>query len=90
MTVVLPVSTEPAELPEEEIRQLGRWWRLPTKAKMGVVLLGIFVLAAIIGPMVTPYNPSYQNPAPSLSMHAPDAAHLLGTTQTGQDVLSQL
>jgi peptide/nickel transport system permease protein len=90
MTVVLPpVSTEPAAPPEEG-QQLGRWRRMPTKAKVGVVLLGIFVLAAIIGPMVTPYDPSYQNSAPALSMHAPYAAHLLGTTQTGQDVLSQL
>jgi peptide/nickel transport system permease protein len=48
------------------------------------------VLAAIIGPLVAPYDPGYQNPAPALSMHAPDAAHLLGTTQSGQDVLSQL
>jgi peptide/nickel transport system permease protein len=71
-------------------RQLGRWRRLPLKAKIGATLLGFFVLAAIIGPLVAPYDPGYQNPAPALSMHAPDAAHLLGTTQSGQDVLSQL
>jgi peptide/nickel transport system permease protein len=89
MTVALPVSTDPAALPGER-RALGRWRRLPVKAKVGAVLFGVFVLAAIIGPLVTPYNPSYQNPAPSLSMHPPDVAHLLGTTETGQDVLSQL
>ena len=71
-------------------RQLGRWRRLPLKAKVGVVLFGLFALAAIIGPFVAPYDPGYQNPAPTLSMHAPYAAHLLGTTQSGQDVLSQL
>jgi peptide/nickel transport system permease protein len=69
---------------------IGRWRRLPTKAKVGAVLLGIFVIIAIVGPFVSPYSPSYQNPSPALSMHAPDAAHLLGTTQSGQDVLSQL
>src|SRR5262249_3731901 len=69
---------------------LGRWRRLPLKAKIGAILFGLFVLAAIIGPFVAPYDPGYQNPAPGLSMHAPDAAHLLGTTQSGQDVLSQL
>jgi peptide/nickel transport system permease protein len=89
MTVALPVSTDATVLPEER-QPIGRWRRLPVKAKVGAVLLGVFVLAAIIGPMVTPYDPSFQNPAPGLSMHAPDAAHLLGTTQTGQDVLSQL
>ena len=73
-----------------QARQLGRWRRLPLKAKVGAILFGLFALAAIIGPFVTPYDPGYQNPAPSLSMAAPSAAHLLGTTQSGQDVLSQL
>jgi peptide/nickel transport system permease protein len=54
------------------------------------VLFGVFVLAAIIGPEVLPYDPSHANPDPSLSMAHPSAQHLLGTTQTGQDVLSQV
>jgi len=66
------------------------WRNLPLKAKVGVVLFGVFILAAIIGPEVTPYDPSYANPDPSLLMAHPSAQHLLGTTQTGQDVLSQL
>jgi peptide/nickel transport system permease protein len=74
----------------EEAAQPGWWRRMPTKAKAGVVLFGLFVLTAIIGPLVTPYDPSYQNPNPNASMNAPSAAHLLGTTQSGQDVLSQL
>ena len=89
MTAALPLGTSLTTL-EVPARQLGRWRRLPLKAKAGAVLFGLFVLTAIIGPLVTPYDPSYQNPLPALSMHAPDAAHLLGTTQSGQDVLSQL
>jgi peptide/nickel transport system permease protein len=89
MTAVLPISAEPAALPQEETRP-GRWRRMPAKAKVGAVLLGLFVLTAIIGPLVAPYDPSFQNPLPSLSLHAPYSAHLLGTTQSGQDVLSQL
>jgi ABC-type dipeptide/oligopeptide/nickel transport system permease subunit len=89
MTAVLPISAEPAALPQEDVRP-GRWRRMPAKAKVGAVLLGLFVLAGIIGPLVSPYDPSYQNPSPDLSLHAPDGAHLLGTTQSGQDVLSQL
>src|SRR5499427_8808673 len=53
-------------------------------------MLGAFVLTAIIGPLLTPYDPGFQNPSPALSLHPPDAAHLLGTTQRGQDVFSQL
>ncbi len=89
MTLAVPVSTGQAT-PTATPQELGRWRRLPTKAKVGAILLGLFVLAAIIGPLVTPYDPGFQNPSPALSMHAPDAAHLLGTTQSGQDVLSQL
>ena len=66
------------------------WRNLPLKAKIGVWLFGFFVLAAIIGPEVAPYDPSYANPDPALLQAHPSAQHLLGTTQTGQDVLSQL
>ena len=89
MTAVMPLSADAAVLPREDA-QPGRWRRMPPKAKVGAVLLGLFVLAAIIGPMVAPYDPSYQNPSPALSLQAPNGAHLLGTTQSGQDVLSQL
>jgi peptide/nickel transport system permease protein len=66
------------------------WRRLPLRAKIGAIILGLFLLAAIIGPLMTPYDPSYQNPSPSVAMQPPSGAHLLGTTQSGQDVLSQL
>ena len=89
MTVAPAISTELTAV-TQEAPQPGWWRRLPTKAKVGVVLFGLFVLTAIIGPLVTPYDPSYQNPSPGASMNAPSAAHLLGTTQSGQDVLSQL
>jgi peptide/nickel transport system permease protein len=93
MTAAPPIVAEPpAALPASGVRaqRLGQWRRLPLKAKAGAILLGFFVLAGAIGPEVAPYDPSYENPAPGLAMHPPDAAHLLGTTQSGQDVLSQL
>ena len=46
MTAVLPISAEPAALPQEEARP-GRWRRMPAKAKAGAVLLGLFVLAML-------------------------------------------
>jgi peptide/nickel transport system permease protein len=81
-----------ARLPELAGRRrlTDTWRRLPAKAKVGAIMLGFFVAVAIIGPFVSPYDPSYSNPSPSLSLNPPSAAHLLGTTQTGQDVLSQL
>jgi peptide/nickel transport system permease protein len=90
MSTALPITAGESGLLAEGRQPIGHWQRLPLKAKGGAILLGIFVLAAIIGPLVTPYDAGYQNPSPSLSLHAPNAAHLLGTTQSGQDVLSQL
>jgi peptide/nickel transport system permease protein len=88
MSSTLTITAPPTAAVIEKVP--GRWRRMPLKAKIGAILLGVFVLAAIIGPLVEPYNPAYQNPSPAASMNAPSAAHLLGTTQTGQDVLSQL
>jgi peptide/nickel transport system permease protein len=66
------------------------WRNLPLKAKIGAVLFGVFLLAAIIGPMVEPYEPGFVSLNPALSLNHPSAQHLFGTTQTGQDVLSQV
>ena len=66
------------------------WRNLPLKAKIGAVLFGLFLLAAIIGPMVEPYEPGFVSLNPALSLNHPSAQHLFGTTQTGQDVLSQV
>jgi peptide/nickel transport system permease protein len=68
----------------------GLWRRLPGNARIGAIILGVFILAGIIGPLVAPYDPSYQNPDPNLSMKPPSGAHWLGTTTVGQDVFSQL
>ena len=56
MTAVLPISAETAALPQEDA-QPGRWRRMPTKAKVGAILLGLFVLtgsATVIGPPLVP------------------------------------
>lgn len=67
-------------------RGLPAWTRSP-KIAAGVSLLGLFALIAIIGPLISPYDASATS---SLSLAPPSGAHLLGTTNTGQDVLSQV
>jgi peptide/nickel transport system permease protein len=83
-----PIETaiEPTSPPGRRLESLRR---LPLKAKVGGVILGAFILVAIIGPWIAPYDPSATIPTQALP-HAPTAAHLLGTTATGQDVLSQI
>ncbi len=70
-------------------RRGGVLRRLPGKAKVGGVILGLFILVAVIGPWIAPYDPSATIAGQALPT-APSASHLLGTTATGQDVLSQL
>jgi ABC-type dipeptide/oligopeptide/nickel transport system permease subunit len=53
----------------------------------GLVLLGVFVGAAIFGPIFDHTDPSALS---RLQLAAPSGAHWLGTTQTGQDVFAQL
>ncbi len=57
------------------------------KARFGVALFLVFVLVAILAPFLAPYSPTASIYAAG---QGPSTAHLLGTTQSGQDVLSQL
>jgi peptide/nickel transport system permease protein len=76
-----PIATMPLQR-EHLLRSL------PLKVKIGGGILGIFLLISIIGPTIAPYDPSATTtqvmPLP------PNLHHLLGTTASGQDVLSQL
>lgn len=81
------IATVPAQAPGRRRRR--RPLVLPHSPKViaGLVILGIFALLAVIGPWIAPYSPNDTNFALAAP---PSAAHLLGTTQLGQDVLSQL
>jgi peptide/nickel transport system permease protein len=57
------------------------------KAVTGLVILGIYVLFAIIGPWVAPYDPSAQS---EQLIQPPSADHWFGTTHLGQDIFSQI
>src|SRR5947208_4294260 len=65
-------------------------WRLVTqnrKVSFGLLILTFFVLIAIFGPIFFPGDP---NAFSADILQPPSPAHWLGTTQTGQDVLTQL
>ncbi len=64
------------------IRAFRRPWTLT-----GVIITAFFCLFAIIGPWVAPYDPSAVSKA---TLQPPSPEHWFGTTQTGQDVLSQM
>ena len=68
---------------------MGKLLRSP-KILTGLCLSGAFVILAIIGPLVAPYNPNTSVSTTNGTPMPPSAAHWLGTTQVQQDVLSQL
>jgi len=56
--------------------------------RVGLVIVAIAVLAAVFGPVLTPYDPSSQELARRLE--GPSASHLLGLDELGRDILARL
>jgi peptide/nickel transport system permease protein len=99
-TVRLPAdpSVPPAPPGEQVENPAGHVRRIPgrklwhalrhnRKALAGALLLLFFVVLALFPGQIAPYDPTSMTFAPGLG---PSAAHWLGTTSQGQDVLSQL
>jgi peptide/nickel transport system permease protein len=57
------------------------------KVATGLAILAFFVLIAVVGPWVAPYNPSQRS---GDLLQAPSTKHWFGTTHLGQDVFSQV
>jgi peptide/nickel transport system permease protein len=86
-------------IPSSAARRPRRQFRLGHSKKMlaGLVILGVFIVLAIIGPIVAPYHPTAIGPLVGPPRHGstiptqlPGAHHLLGQTNIGGDVFSQL
>ncbi|MGH6930573.1 MAG: ABC transporter permease [Dongiaceae bacterium] len=57
------------------------------KALFGIVVLGVLALAAVFGPLISPYDPN----AMAFDMMVPPSwAHPLGTDDLGRDLLSRI
>ncbi|GLZ29204.1 peptide ABC transporter permease [Lentzea sp. NBRC 105346] len=57
------------------------------KALTGLLLLGVFVVLAVAGPWLAPFDPSQRS---SDLLLPPSSAHWFGTTHLGQDIFSQV
>lgn len=77
-------------VPESDERRAGRSWArglLAPKVLFGLVIVGFFGLMAIFGPLLFHSDPGAVT---SARLQPPSLRHLLGTTQQGQDVLTQI
>ncbi len=80
----------PSMTPSATMLRLRDTWRLVTlnrKVSIGLAILAFLVLLSIVGPLFLRQDP---NAFSVDRLDPPSAAHWLGTTQTGQDVLTQL
>jgi peptide/nickel transport system permease protein len=67
-------------------RRLPAAWRAPLGI-IGAVVSGLWILVAILGPLLWPYDPLAQD-FPRLQ--APGSGHLFGTDELGRDVLARV
>ncbi|AOS62578.1 ABC transporter permease [Actinoalloteichus hymeniacidonis] len=56
------------------------------KLRLGLIIVGLFALIGLVGPLLIADVGAISDEA----LHPPSSNHLLGTTQTGQDVFGQL
>jgi peptide/nickel transport system permease protein len=98
---ILETVKQPAETPSSNIpppkhsslpgpvrfvgRAFGTVWS-NGKARIGLILLGLFILIALLAPLIAPHSPTANDYTP---YEGPSAAHWFGTTGNGQDVFSQ-
>jgi peptide/nickel transport system permease protein len=89
------VALQPAEAPQAPaaaasvgtVRRVGRFLRQNPRALVGLAIVAVFVLGALLAPVLLPGNPSAMLANPS---SPPSWAYPLGTTDQGQNVLAEL
>jgi peptide/nickel transport system permease protein len=85
VSVVTPGGPVSAAVSSPKRRQ----WRFIAnpKAMIGLITVGIYVLFAIIGPWIAPFDPDARS---NDLLQGPSSTHWLGTSHLGQDIFSQL
>jgi peptide/nickel transport system permease protein len=84
-----PAVTAPTDTPTRRRRgsALGRLWRQPT-GRFGLIVVALIVVAAAVSLVWTPFDP--QRVEISERWAPPGWPHLLGTDNTGRDMLSMI
>ncbi|GLW96765.1 ABC transporter permease [Microtetraspora sp. NBRC 16547] len=75
--------------PKPDSREITSWGaRFDGPTTVACVIVVVFTLAAVFAPVIAPYDPTQVDP--SAVYQGPSVAHLLGTDNTGRDILSRL
>lgn len=83
----LVTTPEPPLRVTKASQQMARpGWRRPL-TMVGLAFAGLWLLAAVFGPAVAPFDPLSQDAMP---LQPPSAEHLMGTDQIGRDILSRV
>ncbi len=99
VSIEIPLEETSDPVSPQSAKQPRRRFRLARSKKMliGLVLLGIFVLLAIIGPIIAPYDPTALGPlqgppvpGSTVPSQLPGTLHFMGQTNIGGDIFSQL
>jgi len=85
LTIAGPTSAEPVETPTA--RAIRRFKRRKG-AVFALVMIAIFVAAAVLAPLISPYNPDLQTW--TAVRKVPSALHWFGTDDVGRDVLARV
>ena len=84
---VLRAAVEQSPSSRRGFRMWIRRFRRDKRALFGAVILLIFIICAVFGPFITPYEPMIQSDELLVS---PNLQHVLGTDNLGRDILSRL
>ncbi len=82
-----PAGAPPRKTFWSQLAQAFAMFRNP-KSIAGLIILGVFVLVAILAPWIAPYGPTQKDR--TALRQPPSWEHWLGTTHMGEDVLSQI
>ncbi|MFI9817352.1 ABC transporter permease [Saccharothrix variisporea] len=79
---VVPTTVVSAPVKRRKLRFVAN-----PKATTGLLLMGFFVLMAVVGPWIAPFDPSERS---ADLLQPPSGKHWFGTTHLGQDIFSQV
>lgn len=78
---------EPSFLTRRSTRASRTWQGWSIESRIGAVILAVVVIAAVVGPWLSPWDPNA--PEVRAALQPPSLAHWMGTDSAGRDVLTR-